>query len=123
MEAGLREDIAPRRGSKRRLVTARDVDGRYRGARRARKIARELIGAFGPGITAAQRQAAERAAMLCALSEDLAARRMAGEPVSIDEMIRLEGAARRAVARLDLPKAERPERNGPLTLADLQGIK
>jgi len=93
------------------MLTVAHLDGRYRGAKRAKRIAAELIAAFGPSITPIQRQAAERAAMFCALAEDLAARRLRGESVSLDEVIRLEGVARRAVARLDLPE---PERNGVL---------
>jgi hypothetical protein len=124
MPAGLAQDIAPRRGTKRKLVTVRDIDGRTRGAKRARQIAAELIASFGPQITKTQKQATMRAAMFCALAEDLAARRLAGQAVSLDELIRMEGVARRAVARLNLPKAgESAQGRGPLTLDALQRLK
>jgi hypothetical protein len=35
--------------------------------------------------------------MLAALAEDLAARRLAGQPVSFDELLRVEGVAKRAI--------------------------
>jgi hypothetical protein len=122
MQPAFPRDIAPRRGSKRRLVTVRDIDGRTRGTRRARQIAAELIASLGSQITKEQKQAAMRAGIFCALAEDLAARRLAGEAVSLDEAIRLEGCARRAVARLKPESGHKPERAGPLSLDDLAGI-
>jgi hypothetical protein len=107
-QSGLVGNVASKRDyRKRRLLTVGHLDGRTRGSKRARQIAAELTGGFGPEITKTQKQAAERAAMLCALAEDLAARRLAGEAVSLDELMRLEGVARRAVARLGLPEARK----------------
>ena len=94
---------AAKRG--RRLLTARHVDGRTRGGKRARKLAAELARGFGTGITEVQRRACEQAGMLAALAEDLAARRLAGQPVSFDELLRVEGVAKRAICAV---LAERP---------------
>jgi hypothetical protein len=52
-----------------------------------------------------QLQAVERAAVLCAIAEDLATRRLAGQQVPMDEVLRAEGVARRAVRAI---VAERP---------------
>jgi hypothetical protein len=82
---------------KRRLWTAQHVDGRTRGSKRARKLATELARGFGAGITEVQRRACEQAGMLAALAEDLAARRLAGQPVPFDELLRAEGCAKRAI--------------------------
>jgi hypothetical protein len=87
-QSGLVANVASKRDyRKRRLLTAGHLDGRTRGTKRARQIAAELTADFGPEITETQKQAAERAAMLCALAEDLAARRLAGEAVSLDELM------------------------------------
>jgi hypothetical protein len=96
---------AAKRG--RRLLTARHVDGRTRGGKRARKLAAELVGGFGTGITEVQRRACEQAGMLAALAEDLAARRLAGQPISFDELLRAEGCAKRAIQAI---LAERPSK-------------
>jgi hypothetical protein len=86
-------------------VSRAELDGRTNSAKRARAITAELEAGFGVGITKVQRQAIERAAMLCAIAEDLACRRLIGQPISIDELLRSEGVARRAVRAV---LAERP---------------
>jgi hypothetical protein len=87
------------------LFTVRHLDGRSLAYRRARAIATELAAGFGAQITKVQRQAVERAAVLCALAEDLSVRRLAGQPVPLDHLLRAEGVARRAVQAI---VAERP---------------
>jgi hypothetical protein len=57
------------------------------------------------GITTVQRQGIERAAMWCAIAEDLAARRLAGQLIPLDDVLRAEGVAKRAVKTV---LAERP---------------
>jgi hypothetical protein len=101
MAAGL----AVKRSRKTRLWTAQHVDGRTRGAKRARAIAAELARGWD-GITPVQRQAIGRAAMLCAIAEDAVARRLSGEPIPISDVLRTEGVAKRAVRAV---LAERPE--------------
>jgi hypothetical protein len=87
------------------LFTARHLDGRSLAYRRARAIATELAAGFGVEITKVQRQTVERAAVLCAIAEDLATRRLAGQPVPIGELLRAEGVAKRAIKGI---LAERP---------------
>src|SRR5262245_2083785 len=89
-----------------KLKTVADLDGRTRAARRAKAIVAELVQAMGGNVTLAQLQAIERAAMLCAIAEDLAARQLAGLSVTLDEVLRAEGTARRSVAAI---LANRPE--------------
>ena len=83
-----------------------DLDGRSRAARRAKAIVAELVQAMGGNVTLAQLQAIERAAKLCAIAEDLAAPQLAGLSVTLDEVLRAEGTARRSVAAI---LANRPE--------------
>jgi len=66
----------------------------------------ELVQAMGGNVTLAPLQAIERAAMLCAIAEDLAAPQLAGLSVTLDEVLRAEGTARRSVAAI---LANRPE--------------
>jgi hypothetical protein len=94
-----------KKATRPQLLTRAQLDGRTNSAKRARAIAAELEAGFGVRITKVQRQAIERAAMLCAIAEDLACRRLAGQPVSIDELLRSEGVARRATKAV---LAERP---------------
>jgi hypothetical protein len=107
---GCQRSVGPRRvrrliASPTTLFTVRHLDGRSLAYRRARAIATELAAGFGAEITKVQRQAVERAAVLCAIAEDLATRRLAGQPVPMDELLRAEGVARRAVQAI---LAERP---------------
>jgi hypothetical protein len=106
---------AAKRG--RRLLTARHVDGRTRGGKRARKLAAELVGGFGTGITEVQRRACEQAGMLAALAEDLAARRLAGQAISFDELLRAEGVAKRAIQAI---VAERPAKPAAARVLELR---
>jgi hypothetical protein len=87
---------------KQRLWTAQHVDGRTRGAKRARAIAAELEHNFGGEVTKVQRHAIERAAMWCAIAEDLAARRLAGQLIPLDDVLRAEGVAKRALRSLGI---------------------
>jgi hypothetical protein len=82
---------------KARLLTAGHLDGRTRASKRARAIAAELEAGFGAAITGVQRQAVQRAAVLSVLAEDLVMRRLAGQPVSLDDLLRVEGVAKRAI--------------------------
>jgi hypothetical protein len=90
------------------LHSVHDLDGRSRAARRAKAVVADLVQALGgpDAVTPAQRQACERAAMLCAIADDLAARQLAGLSVTLDEVLRADGTARRAVRAI---LANRPE--------------
>ena len=110
---------AVKRSRKTRLWTAQHIDGRTRGAKRARAIAAELARGWD-GMTPVQRQMLDRAAMLTALSEDLLARRLAGQPVSFDELLRLEAVAKRAVRAV---LAERPEPPAPPRFSPMKAVR
>jgi len=101
---GARMSVFPARVNAR-LLTVRSLDGRSQAGRRARQIARELMAQFDAEITPIQKQACERAGMLTAIAEDLAARQLMGVTVDLDAVLRAEGAARRAVKAIT---AERP---------------
>jgi hypothetical protein len=62
----------------------------------------------------------DRAAMLTALSEDLLARRLAGQPVSFDELLRSEGCAKRALRAV---LAERPEPPTPPRFSPMKVLR
>jgi hypothetical protein len=117
----LRTDIAASPAAKRgrRLLTAGHLDRRTRGVKRARTIAAELERGWD-GITPVQRQAIERASMLSALAEDLLARRLAGQPVSLDELLRAEGCAKRAVRAV---LAERPVPPAPPRFSPMKVLR
>jgi hypothetical protein len=115
----LRTDMAAGRAISRRkarLMTAANLDRRTRGGKRARKLAVELARGFGAGITEVQRRACEQAGMLAALAEDLAARRLAGQPVPFDELLRAEGCAKRAIRTVlaECPAPPAPPRFSPM---------
>jgi hypothetical protein len=84
----------------RRKLGLHRLDGRSSVAIRARQLVAELEGQIHGEITPLRRQAIERAALMMLLAEDLAARRLKGEPIPLDECLRAEGVARRSVAAL-----------------------
>ena len=97
MHADIMAGSAAKRSPKARPMTAGHLDGRTRAAKRARAIAAELEAGFGDEITERQRQDIGRAAVLSAIAEDLVMRRLAGQPISLDELLRVEGVAKRAI--------------------------
>ena len=105
MHADMVAGPAAKRSRKVRPLTIEHLDHRTRASKRARALAAELARGFGTGITEVQRRACEQAGMLAALAEDLAARRLGGQPVSFDELLRVEGVAKRAIRAV---LAERP---------------
>jgi hypothetical protein len=119
MHTDIAAGSAVKRSRKTRLWTAQHVDGRTRGAKRARATAAELARGWD-GMTPVQRQMLDRAAMLTALSEDLLARRLAGQPVSFDELLRVEGCAKRAIRAV---LAERPEPPAPPRFSPMKALR
>jgi hypothetical protein len=120
MHTDMAVDPVTKRGRKtRRLLTAGHLDRRTRGVKRARTIAAELERGWD-GITPVQRQAIERASMLSALAEDLLARRLTGQPVSLDELLRAEGCAKRAIRAV---LAERPEPPAPARFSPMKAVR
>src|SRR2546423_10777527 len=117
MHADTAASPAAKRG--RRLLTAGHLDRRTRGAKRARAIAAELARGWD-GIAPVQRQAIERAAMWCAIAEDLAARRLAGQQILLDDVLRAEGVAKRAVKAV---LAERPVPPAPPRFSPMRALR
>jgi hypothetical protein len=73
--------------------------------------------ALGGPLTEPQRLAVANAAALSAIAEDAQARRLAGDDVSLDDIVRYTSAARRAVRDLGLDNRKREPDPGP-TLAE-----
>jgi hypothetical protein len=93
-----------------RLRTISDLDGRTRAARRARDLAAAFAADLGGTLTAAQRLAVDRAAALCALAEDARARRLAGDTtISLEDVVRVDNAAQRAVRMLGIKSGGKPK--------------
>jgi hypothetical protein len=96
------------------------LDGRSSIAIRCREIIRELESTVRGGLTPLRRRAIERAALMTVLAEDLAGRRLQGEAIPLDAVLRAEGCARRAVKAV---LAERPpQRRGGLQALEPLGI-
>jgi hypothetical protein len=95
--------------SKTRLCTIQALDGRTLAAKRARELADGFEAELGGSVTPTMRLAIERAAALVALSEDAKARRLAGDTgVSLEDIVRTDNAAARAVKALGKPAAAIP---------------
>jgi hypothetical protein len=95
---------------KHRLCTIESLDGRTIAARRARELARGFQAEFGGTASPTQRFAIERAAALVALAEDAKARRLAGDvSVSLEDVVRTDNAAARAVKALGIKSGAPPK--------------
>jgi hypothetical protein len=104
-------ECTPPRGRKHRLFTVSALDGRTVAARRAKELAAGFAAELGSTITATQRFAIERAAALVALSEDAKARRLSGDPtISLEDLIRVDNAAGRAVKALGIKPGAGPHK-------------
>jgi hypothetical protein len=87
------------------------LDGRTTAAKRARGLAEAFKAELGGTITASVRMAIERAAQLVALSEDARVRRLAGDPnITLDDLVRIDNAAVRAVRALGIKPRAEPKR-------------
>ena len=105
-EMRARPGVRRRRQARYRLHT--DIDGRTRSGRRARELARQFERALGNDLTDGQRLAIARAATLTAIAEDRRTRALAGEPVLLDDLVRIENLASRAVKALGLDRKREP---------------
>jgi hypothetical protein len=95
---------------KTRLRTIQALDGRTLAAKRAHELAQGFVCELGGTITASQRLAIERAAALAALSEDAQARRLSGSPdITLEDLVRIDNAAMRAVKALGIKPAAAPK--------------
>jgi hypothetical protein len=94
--------------------TVEDLDKRSRAGRRAAQLMRQFEVALGGNLTDGQRLAVSRAAVMTAIAEDARVRRLNGAPdVTLDDLVRLDGAANRAVRALHLDaKRERQQPQG-----------
>ena len=101
-----RAGIIRQRQARYRNVT--DIDGRTRSGRRARELARQFEAAIGADLTDNQRLAIGRAATLTAIAEDRRMRVLAGEPVLLDDLVRVERLAMQATRNLGLDKRREP---------------
>jgi hypothetical protein len=94
---------------KRRLCTADTIDQRTRGAKRLA----EMVATFeaeltkaGRAVAAAERAAIRNAALLSAISEDAAARRLAGDvTATLEDIVRLSRASAAAIRALGIKPA------------------
>jgi hypothetical protein len=86
------------------LGEAPRLDGRTRLARRAKQLVQAFSGELAGDLSPAKAMQIRRAAELAAIAEHARTRRMAGDAtISLDDIVRLDSAARRAVRDLDLP--------------------
>jgi len=97
----MRGDASRVQPAKLRLIELSQLDGRTRAARRAREIVSQLSAELGGKLSPIQNAAVERAAALLALAEDARTRRLAGdEAVGLNDLVRIDGSADRALRRL-----------------------
>jgi len=110
MEARSPANTRPVSPGKLRLMTLDRLDGRTIASRRAGELARDFAAEIGGTMSVAQRAAVEQAAVLTALAEDAASRRLGGAlDVSLEDTVRLARVAQLAVRRLGLRNLGRRE--------------
>ena len=98
------------RRRKLRIITLGHLDGRTRARKRADALAAAFAAGLGGQITDAQRLAVYNAAALTAIAEDAKARRLSGDTtVSLEDLVRLDNVAARAVKQLGIGR-RRPGR-------------
>jgi hypothetical protein len=90
------------------ILNVSDLDGRLRYVRRARTLTREFIAALGGDPAPHQLILVRSAAELTAIAEQARATHLAGGPVALNDVIRMEGAMARAIRALALPDSAKP---------------
>src|SRR6516164_3891174 len=94
-------EILPGRRRKTRLVTFDSIDGRTHAARTVNAILRSLKRELKRKANAIELDAMRRVATLQAIAEDARVRLLRGDKrISIDAVVRADGAARRAMKDL-----------------------
>jgi hypothetical protein len=90
--------------TKLRLVTIDHLDRRTRAGRRASELVRAFETELGgtERLRPGQYEAVRRAAALSAIADDFQARRLAGQPVDVTELVKVCNLARRAVLDLGI---------------------
>jgi hypothetical protein len=97
-----------------RYRNAAEIDGRTRAGRRTKELTRQFETAIGGALTDAQKLAIHRAAVLTAVAEDTRMRRLAGEGIPLDDLVRIDRLAAQAVRSLALPTSTRKPAAAPL---------
>src|SRR5437870_3977826 len=92
----------PKLRTQTRLKTLRHLDGRTTAAKRATKLAKALGDMLGGNLPVEKQFLIETAAVLSGIAADAQARRLAGEPIALDEVIRASRCARLALKDLGL---------------------
>jgi hypothetical protein len=87
-----------------------NLDFRTKKGRRVRHLVSAFKQALGGNLSPVQEAAVIRAAMLTAVAEDLQARRLRGEAIAIDDLVRADSTARRAVRDLNIKPGAGPPR-------------
>lgn len=105
----------------RQVLTVADLDGRSRPARRTKELVGSFTAALGGDAAPHQRIAIRRAAELTAIAEQSRALHLAGQ-CSVDDVVRADGVAARAVRALRLPTGP-PKPSVPSAQEWLAGFK
>jgi hypothetical protein len=98
------------------IALPRVADGRTRAAKRFRSLVNQFALELGNDLSAADQALIKQAAHLVLTSEQLQTASISGEPVSADELVRVNSEARRVLSMLRT-KAEKAKPAGP-TLAE-----
>ena len=108
---------------KLRLLSVEDLDGRTRAARRARSLVDQIEGDCGGAdrMTAAQRQLAQRAAIMGAFLEDMETTALAGGQIDLPAYLALTNAQRRVLVNLGLSPRPRQDATPAAALRRLRG--
>ena len=99
------DDDRPRtRAGKPRLRSLDELDSRTAAARKAQQMVSSLVSDLGGDPTTAERQIAQRAALLSAMLEDAEARWVTGETIDLSEYGFLANTQRRLLVTLGLDR-------------------
>lgn len=95
--------------AKIRLTTLGDLDQRTKAARLARQVADDITSDLGgaDSLSAAERQLAQRAAMLSVLVESQEAHWLQGEPVNVTDWLASVNCLRRVLESVGLQRRNR----------------
>jgi hypothetical protein len=94
-----------------------DLDGRKRTVRRAKALVRHFSKALGGRPAPHQMISVNSAAEMTAVAEQVRARYLAGDAgVSLDDVVRAQGAMNRAIRELCLPDTSSEEDDEPIVL-------
>jgi hypothetical protein len=115
-------DMRPRKRGRTRLRTLSSIDGRSRGARRARALVETWSKMLGTDLSPHLSMLVTHAAASTVIAEDLKARALAGDQsITVEQVVKASNIMTRAIRALGLP--ERGRERGSLTLEALSRIK